>query len=132
MLLRKACHETGNVGGAQKAFCRTLKVASEQIADELQIGGPYPLMWQDSVMWAVGRTGSSIGRSIVTPKVRNWLLAQHWQRTLQIESWAAKKLYDYGVFGVSYDEYLNYAQENRLEWENKATRLLKGSALRRS
>jgi hypothetical protein len=23
------------------------------------------------------------------------------------------------VFGVSYDEYLNYAQQNRLEWEHK-------------
>jgi hypothetical protein len=31
----------------------------------------------------------------------------------------AKKLHECGVFGVSYDEYLNYAQENRLEWQNK-------------
>jgi hypothetical protein len=29
----------------------------------------------------------------------------------------AKKLKDCGVFGVSSDEYLNYAQKNRQEWE---------------
>ena len=29
----------------------------------------------------------------------------------------AKKLKDCGVFGVSSDEYLNYAQKNRKEWE---------------
>jgi class 3 adenylate cyclase len=31
----------------------------------------------------------------------------------------AQKLHECGVFGVSYHEYLNYAQENRLEWERK-------------
>jgi class 3 adenylate cyclase len=31
----------------------------------------------------------------------------------------AQKLNDCGVFGVSYHEYLNYAQQNRLEWERK-------------
>jgi class 3 adenylate cyclase len=31
----------------------------------------------------------------------------------------AKKLHDCGVFGVSYHEYLNYAVENRNEWERK-------------
>jgi hypothetical protein len=31
----------------------------------------------------------------------------------------AKKLKDCGVFGVSSDEYLNYALENRREWYNK-------------
>ena len=31
----------------------------------------------------------------------------------------AKKLKDCGVFGVSSDEYLNYAQSNRSEWESK-------------
>lgn len=31
----------------------------------------------------------------------------------------AKKLKDCGVFGVSSDEYLTYAQQNRKEWENK-------------
>jgi len=31
----------------------------------------------------------------------------------------AKKLKECGVFGVSSDEYLNYAMENRLEWEAK-------------
>lgn len=31
----------------------------------------------------------------------------------------AKKLKDCGVFGVSSDEYLNYAMENREEWEEK-------------
>ena len=29
----------------------------------------------------------------------------------------AKKLKDCGVFGVASDEYLNYAQKNRQEWE---------------
>jgi hypothetical protein len=31
----------------------------------------------------------------------------------------AQKLNDCGVFGVSYHEYLNYAQQNRLEWERE-------------
>lgn len=31
----------------------------------------------------------------------------------------AKKLKDCGIFGVSSDEYLNYAQRNRAEWELK-------------
>jgi hypothetical protein len=31
----------------------------------------------------------------------------------------AKKLKDCGVFGVSSDEYLNYAEKNRAEWEAK-------------
>jgi hypothetical protein len=31
----------------------------------------------------------------------------------------AEKLAEMGVFGVSYHEYLNYAQANRLEWERK-------------
>jgi hypothetical protein len=31
----------------------------------------------------------------------------------------AKKLKECGVFGVSSDEYLNYAQQNRMEWEEK-------------
>jgi hypothetical protein len=31
----------------------------------------------------------------------------------------AKKLHKCGVFGVSYHEYLNYAMENRKEWESK-------------
>jgi hypothetical protein len=31
----------------------------------------------------------------------------------------AKKLKDCGVFGVSSDEYLNYAVRNRQEWEQK-------------
>jgi hypothetical protein len=31
----------------------------------------------------------------------------------------AKKLKDCGVFGVSSDEYLNYAMHNRNEWESK-------------
>lgn len=31
----------------------------------------------------------------------------------------AKKLNDCGVFGVSSDEYLNYALENRSEWKEK-------------
>jgi hypothetical protein len=30
-----------------------------------------------------------------------------------------KKLKECGVFGVSSDEYLNYALENRREWANK-------------
>jgi hypothetical protein len=31
----------------------------------------------------------------------------------------AKKLKECGVFGVSSDEYLNYAMRNRQEWEKK-------------
>lgn len=31
----------------------------------------------------------------------------------------ARKLKDCGVFGVSSDEYLNYAVRNRKEWEEK-------------
>ncbi len=31
----------------------------------------------------------------------------------------AKKLQDCGVFGVSGDEYLNYAEQNLAEWESK-------------
>ena len=31
----------------------------------------------------------------------------------------AKKLKECGVFGVSSDEYLLYAEQNRKEWENK-------------
>jgi class 3 adenylate cyclase len=36
----------------------------------------------------------------------------------------AQKLHDCGVFGVSYDEYLNYAQENRSEWERKGEEIV--------
>jgi hypothetical protein len=35
----------------------------------------------------------------------------------------AKKLKDCGVFGVSSDEYLNYAQQNRKEWESRGEQL---------
>jgi hypothetical protein len=31
----------------------------------------------------------------------------------------AKKLKECGVFGVASDEYLNYAEQNRAEWESK-------------
>jgi len=37
----------------------------------------------------------------------------------------AKKLKDCGVFGVSSDEYLNYALENRREWANMGEDILK-------
>lgn len=36
----------------------------------------------------------------------------------------AKKLKNCGVFGVSSDEYLNYAQKNRTEWENKGQEIV--------
>ena len=36
----------------------------------------------------------------------------------------AKKLSECGVFGVSSDEYLNYAQANRQEWEQKGEELV--------
>ena len=36
----------------------------------------------------------------------------------------AKKLKECGVFGVSSDEYLNYAQRNREEWENRGQELV--------
>ena len=38
----------------------------------------------------------------------------------------AKKLKECGVFGVSSDEYLQYAQSNRHEWERKGKDLLNG------
>jgi hypothetical protein len=36
----------------------------------------------------------------------------------------AKKLKECGVFGVSSDEYLNYAMENREEWERKGRKIV--------
>ena len=36
----------------------------------------------------------------------------------------AKKLADCGVFGVSSDEYLNYALTNRSEWERKGQKVV--------
>jgi hypothetical protein len=36
----------------------------------------------------------------------------------------AQKLNECGVFGVSYDEYLNYAQQNRFEWEQKGEEIV--------
>jgi hypothetical protein len=36
----------------------------------------------------------------------------------------AKKLQECGVFGVSSDEYLNYAMQNRAEWAARGEELL--------
>jgi hypothetical protein len=36
----------------------------------------------------------------------------------------AKKLKDCGVFGVSSDEYLNYAVQNRQEWESRGEEIV--------
>jgi len=36
----------------------------------------------------------------------------------------AKKLKECGVFGVSSDEYLNYATKNRAEWERKGVEVV--------
>jgi hypothetical protein len=36
----------------------------------------------------------------------------------------AKKLKDCGVFGVSSEEYLNYALKNRAEWESKGNKVI--------
>jgi class 3 adenylate cyclase len=38
----------------------------------------------------------------------------------------AKKLKDCGVFGVSSDEYLNYAEKNRQEWESRGMEVVAG------
>jgi class 3 adenylate cyclase len=38
----------------------------------------------------------------------------------------AQKLHDCGVFGVSYDEFINYAQENRSEWARKGEEIVQG------
>jgi hypothetical protein len=38
----------------------------------------------------------------------------------------AKKLKDCGVFGVSSEEYLNYAQKNRAEWELRGQEIVAG------
>ena len=40
----------------------------------------------------------------------------------------AKKLKECGVFGVSSDEYLNYAVQNRAEWEKRGEDIVKGLA----
>ena len=37
----------------------------------------------------------------------------------------AKKLKDCNVFGVSSDEYLNYARMNRAEWEDRGKGIIK-------
>jgi hypothetical protein len=42
----------------------------------------------------------------------------------------AKKLDDCGVFGVSSDECLNYALENRKEWESKGQKVVEDMARR--
>jgi hypothetical protein len=42
----------------------------------------------------------------------------------------AKKLNDCGVFGVSSDECLNYAVENRKEWESKGQKVVEDMARR--
>jgi hypothetical protein len=38
----------------------------------------------------------------------------------------AKKLKDCGIFGVSSDEYLNYAMKNRQEWEDRGLEVVAG------
>ena len=38
----------------------------------------------------------------------------------------AKKLRDCGVFGVSSDEYLGYAERNREEWEMRGSSVVEG------
>lgn len=38
----------------------------------------------------------------------------------------AKKLHECGVFGVSSDEFLNYATNNRSEWESKGREIVEG------
>jgi hypothetical protein len=40
----------------------------------------------------------------------------------------AKKLKECGVFGVSSDEYLLYAQQNRMEWEKRGKQIVKEMA----
>ena len=42
----------------------------------------------------------------------------------------AKKLRECGVFGVSCDEFLNYAEANRNEWAIKGEEIIKGYANR--
>ena len=42
----------------------------------------------------------------------------------------AKKLRECGVFGVSCDEFLNYAEANRNEWALKGEEIIKGYANR--
>ena len=57
------------------------------------------------------------GRSTVDPS-ENWYKGEIGFFDFYIIP-LAKKLKDCGVFGVSSDEYLNYAQNNRREWERK-------------
>jgi hypothetical protein len=43
---------------------------------------------------------------------------------IMIRPWA-KKLEQYGVFGLSSGEYLNYALRNRMEWEHNGREFAK-------
>jgi len=65
---------------------------------------------------------------LVRPKAEvNCLLAHSYTRQSIIFSLStalAKKLKDCGVFGVSSDEYLNYAMQNRQEWEVKGLQIV--------
>ena len=55
------------------------------------------------------------GRSVTDPSV-NWAKGEIGFFDFYIIP-LAKKLSDCGVFGVSSDEYLTYAMQNRQEWE---------------
>jgi hypothetical protein len=57
------------------------------------------------------------GRSEKDP-TENWYKGELWFFDNYVIP-LAKKLKDCGVFGTSSDEYLHYAMENRMEWEQK-------------
>jgi hypothetical protein len=58
------------------------------------------------------------GKAGENPPWESWYKGEIWFFDNYIVP-LAQKLNECGVFGVSYDEYLNYAQQNRLEWEHK-------------
>jgi class 3 adenylate cyclase len=58
------------------------------------------------------------GKSGTKPPWEGWYHGELWFFDNYIIP-LAQKLNDCGVFGVSYHEYLNYAQQNRIEWEDK-------------
>ena len=64
------------------------------------------------------------GSPWLDPDVSNKILAVSCSDNYVIP--LAKKLDQCGVFGVSSDEYLMYAEANRQEWEKKGEAIVKG------
>lgn len=83
--------------------------------------------WQVYLKWnehffAEQYASYKAGRTAKDPSV-GWYKGEIWFYDNYIIP-LAKKLKDCGVFGVSSDEYLNYAQQNRSEWEKKGEQMV--------